>query len=95
MLAATLEDGPLNLNELAYLDQLYQAKASHWFDIVALQPLGLWTKPLDEPASGALNFRRAKLARQVPLGDEAERSGALVQNPRPEQQPEGFIEPSS
>ncbi len=66
-LAATLEDGPLNLNELAFLDQLYQAKANQWFDIVAIQPYGLWTKPLDAPDPGQLNFRRAELVRQVML----------------------------
>ena len=66
-LAATLENGPLNVNELSYLDRLYQAKANQWFDIVALQPLGLWTKPLDTPAPDTLNFRRAELARQVML----------------------------
>ncbi|HXV43174.1 MAG TPA: hypothetical protein VEC96_08930, partial [Anaerolineae bacterium] len=39
-LAPTLENGPLNLNELAYLDQLYQAKTKRWFDIVAGQAYG-------------------------------------------------------
>ncbi len=66
-LAATLEDGPLNLNELTYLDQLYQARAKQWFDIVAIQPYGLWTKALDEPNPNQLNFRRAELVRQVML----------------------------
>jgi len=66
-LAATLEDGPLNLNELVYLEQLYQAKANRWFDIVAIQPYGLWTEPLDTPAPDTLNFRRAELVRQVML----------------------------
>jgi hypothetical protein len=72
-LAATLEDGPLNLNELAYLDQLYQAGANRWFNIVAIQPYGLWTKPLDAPDSSLLNFRRAELVRQVMInhGDAA------------------------
>ncbi|MCB0211313.1 MAG: O-antigen ligase family protein [Anaerolineae bacterium] len=66
-LAATSEDGPLNLNELTYLDHLYQAKANRWFDVVAIQPFGLWTKPLDAPAPDQLNFRRAELIRQVML----------------------------
>ena len=66
-LAATLEEGPLNLNELTYLDQLYQARAQAWFDIVSLQPYGLWTKPLDAPTAQTLNFRRAELVRQVML----------------------------
>lgn len=66
-LAATLENGPLNLNELDYLDRLYQAQAQRWFDIVAIQPYGLWTKPLDPPAPDQPNFRRAELVRQVML----------------------------
>ncbi len=64
-LAATLEDGPLNLNEVSYLDQLYQAQAQQWFDIVATQPYGLWTKPLDAPDIATLNFRRTSLVREV------------------------------
>ncbi|MCB0167082.1 MAG: beta-galactosidase, partial [Anaerolineae bacterium] len=32
-LAPTLENGPLNLNEMDYLDRLYQVKANRWFDI--------------------------------------------------------------
>lgn len=66
-LAATLEDGPLNLDELTYLDQLYQVKADRWFDVVATQPYGLWTKPLDPSAPDQLNFRRTELIRQVML----------------------------
>jgi hypothetical protein len=66
-LAATTEPGPLNLNEIAYLDQLYQANAQEWFDIVAVQPLGLWTKPLEAPAPDQPNFRRTELLRQVML----------------------------
>ncbi|MCB0167081.1 MAG: O-antigen ligase family protein [Anaerolineae bacterium] len=66
-LAATLEDGPLNFNELTYLDRLYQVNAYRWFDVVAIQPFGLWTKPLDAPAPDQLNFRRAELIRQVML----------------------------
>lgn len=64
-LAATLEDGPLNLNELTYLERLYQARAAEWFDIVAIQPMGLWAKPLDPPDPNRLNFRRAELVRRV------------------------------
>jgi hypothetical protein len=72
-LAATLEEGPLNVSELSFLDQLYRARARDWFDIVAVQPFGLWTKPLDSPDSGQLNFRRTELLRQVQIrhGDTA------------------------
>ena len=67
-LAPTLEAGPLNLNEPAYLDQLYQARAKRWFDIVAVQPYGFDLEPADPARSEVLNFRRAELLRQVMLG---------------------------
>jgi len=66
-LAPTLENGPLNLNEPAYLDQLYQAKANRYFDIVAAQPYGFDTDPADPPRPDALNFRRAELLQEVML----------------------------
>ncbi len=66
-LAPTLEEGPLNLNELAYLDQLYQTQAEHWFDIVAVQPYGFDSEPSDLARGDVLNFRRAELLRQVML----------------------------
>ncbi|MFN8458985.1 MAG: O-antigen ligase family protein [Anaerolineae bacterium] len=72
-LAPTLENGPLNLNELGYLERLYQAKANRWFDAVAVQPYGFDAEPSDPPAADRLNFRRAELLRQVMLtyGDAA------------------------
>jgi O-antigen ligase len=66
-LAPTLETGPLNLNELDYLDQLYQAGAAHWVDVVAVQPYGFDADPLEPPHPQTLNFRRAELLRQVML----------------------------
>ncbi len=72
-LAPTLENGPLNLNEPAYLTQLYQAKANRWFDIVAGQPYGFDAEPDDPARPDALNFARLELLRQVMLaqGDAA------------------------
>lgn len=66
-LAPTLENGPLNLNELAYLDQLYQAKADRWFDIVAGQAYGFDAEPTDPTRPDTLNFSRLELLRQVML----------------------------
>jgi O-antigen ligase len=66
-LAPTLEGGPLNLNELTYLEQLYQAKANRWFDIVAGQPYGFDSKPSDPAQTNLLNFSRVELLRQVML----------------------------
>ncbi len=66
-LAPTLENGPLNLNEIAYLEQLYQAKADRWFDIVAIQPYGFDSEPSNPAGIDVLDFRRAELLRQVML----------------------------
>ncbi|MCB0211314.1 MAG: beta-galactosidase, partial [Anaerolineae bacterium] len=66
-LAPTLENGPLNLNEIDYLDQLYQVNADRWFDIVAAQPYGFDREPSDAATSNVLNFRRIELLRQMML----------------------------
>jgi O-antigen ligase len=66
-LAPTIESGPLNLNEMDFLDQLYQAQAAEWFDVVAAQPYGFTTPPDASPAAGSLNFARAALLRRVML----------------------------
>ncbi|GIK43257.1 MAG: hypothetical protein BroJett011_70900 [Chloroflexota bacterium] len=66
-LAPTLENGPLNLNELTYLDQLYQAKANRWFDVVAGQAYGFDAEPADPARLDRLNFSRPELLRRVML----------------------------
>ena len=66
-LAPTLENGPLNLNELDFLEQLYQARAERWFDIVAGQAYGFDFDPADPARVDVLNFRRLELLRQVML----------------------------
>lgn len=66
-LAPTLENGPLNLNELTYLDQLYQAKANRWFDVVAGQAYGFDAEPADPARLDRLNFSRLELLRRVML----------------------------
>jgi len=64
-LAPTLENGPLNLNEIDYLDQLYRARANRWFDIVAGQPYGFDFEPSHPARPGRLNFKRLELLRRV------------------------------
>ncbi|MDM8528636.1 O-antigen ligase family protein [Anaerolineales bacterium HSG24] len=66
-LAPTLEDGPLNLNEMAYLDQLYAAHAERWFDVVATQIYGFATEPEQSADPTTLGFSRTELLRQVML----------------------------
>jgi hypothetical protein len=66
-LAPTLETGPINLNELDYLDQLYQTQAQRWFDAVAGQAYGFNSEPADPARTDTLNFNRVALLRQVML----------------------------
>jgi hypothetical protein len=66
-LATTLDNYPdqLNLNELIYLDKMYQAGAKDAFDIMAANAYGLDHPPEDPPDPNVLNFRRVELLRQV------------------------------
>lgn len=66
-LAPTLEPegSPHALNDVLYLDGLYQAGAGAYFDALAIHTYG-FTSPADAPpAFDVLNFRRAELLREV------------------------------
>ncbi|MBI5878947.1 MAG: O-antigen ligase family protein [Chloroflexi bacterium] len=65
-LAPTTESGPLNLNEPAFLRQMYRAGARDFFDVLGAEPFGFWSGPDDRRVSGdTLNFSRLILLRDV------------------------------
>ena len=66
-LATTLEDVSLrgNMNELLFLEQMYQAGAGASFDILSANAFGLERPPEDPPDPNVLNFRRVELLRRV------------------------------
>ena len=65
-LAPTWEQGPLNLDEAAFLEGLYQAGAGEFFDVVAAKPYGFWSGPEDRRVSpDVLNFSRLIRLREV------------------------------
>lgn len=64
-LAPNTEPAGLNQSDVAYLDQLYQAGAAPWFDVVSAQPYGFGRPPADPPGAGVLNFRRIELLREA------------------------------
>jgi photosystem II stability/assembly factor-like uncharacterized protein len=70
-LAFTEGDGT-NLNDLTYLEQLYEAGGGTYFDILAAHAYGFGQLPADPPAPDRLNFRRLELHRQIMAanGDE-------------------------
>ncbi len=65
-LAPTTENGPLNLNEMAFLRGMYAAGGGPFFDIAGLEPYGFWSGPDDRRVDPAvLNFSRAIMLREV------------------------------
>lgn len=66
-LAPTLEPegSAAGLNDLAYLERMYQAGAAGYFDALAAHAYGLTSPPEQPPAPGAINFRRVELLREV------------------------------
>jgi O-antigen ligase len=72
-LAPTVETGPLNLSEVAYLRGVVEAGGAPFFDVVALQPYGFGQAPDAKPDPRTLNYRRVELVRRemvrLGLGD--------------------------
>jgi len=65
-LAPTWEQGPLNLDEVAFLQGLYEAGADGSFDVLAAKPYGFWSGPEDRRVSPeVLNFSRLVRLRET------------------------------
>lgn len=65
-LAQTLETGPRNVSDLLFLQQMYDAGAKDYFDILAVMNYGLFTGPGDHRADAArTNFSRPVLIREI------------------------------
>ncbi|MDX1414018.1 MAG: cellulase family glycosylhydrolase [Candidatus Promineifilaceae bacterium] len=66
-LAPTLEPegSPWGLNDLQYLENMYEAGAAEYFDGLAVHAYGLTFPAGSEPDPAVLNFRRVELVREV------------------------------
>ena len=66
-LAPTLEpdSSDLAMNDLIYLQKLYDAGFANYYDILSVHSYGLSFPPDDAPALDALNFRRVELVREI------------------------------
>jgi len=53
------------LNDLAYLERMYQAGAAPYFDALAVHAYGLTFSPQEPPAPDVINFRRVELLREL------------------------------
>jgi hypothetical protein len=74
-LAPTLEPaGSANgLSDILYLESLYQAGASDYFDALAVHTYGFNQPPEAPPAFDTLNFRRAELLHEIMLRYDEEK----------------------
>ena len=54
-----------NMNDLQFLEEMYNAGAKNYFDILSANAFGLGSTPDDPPNPGKLNFQRVYLERQV------------------------------
>lgn len=74
-LAPTLEPpgSPNGLNDLRYLETLYELGAAAYFDALAVHTYGFTFPPDADPAPDLLNFRRVELLRDImqQYGDDA------------------------
>ncbi|MDX2160677.1 MAG: cellulase family glycosylhydrolase [bacterium] len=66
-LAPTLEPpgSPHGLDDLLYLQAMYEHGAADWFDALAIHTYGFIHSAGDAPAAERLNFRRAELLRAI------------------------------
>jgi hypothetical protein len=65
-LAQTLESGGRNMNDLVYLQRMYDAGVRGCFDIMGVMAYGLWTGPQDRRTSAdRTNFSRPQLVRDI------------------------------
>ena len=70
-LAPTLEarGGGAGLNELQFLQEMYDLGAADFFDALAIHSYGFREPPEAEPAPDRLNFRRSELLREIMLAN--------------------------
>ncbi len=70
-LAPTLEatGSSAGLNELDYLQEMYDLGAGQYFDALAIHTYGFQEPPEAEPAPDRLNFRRSELLREIMLAN--------------------------
>lgn len=65
-LAQTIPLGPRDLNDFIFLQRMYDAGASQYFDILAVQGYGLWSGPTDRRMRPrVLNFSRVLYIREI------------------------------
>ena len=79
-LAPTIEPegSPWGLNDLIYLEALYEAGAAAHFDGLAVHTYGFTFPPEAEPGPARLNFRRVELIREIMVAHHDDASSIFI-----------------
>jgi len=65
-LAPTIELGPRDMNDLLFLQRMYDAGAGEYFDVMSVQGYGLWSGPYDRRMRPiTINFSRNLFIRDI------------------------------
>ncbi len=65
-LAANIDLGPRDFNDLIFLQRMYDAGAASYFDILAMQGYGLWSGPTDRRMQPrVVNYSRPRFIRDI------------------------------
>lgn len=66
------------VNDLDFLQQMYDAGAADYFDILAIHAYGWHAEPDAEPAPDAINFRRSELLRAIMVANGDAATPAMI-----------------
>lgn len=69
---------PDGMNDLEYLQQMYEAGAKRYFDLLAIHAYGWHSDPDELASADVVNFRRAELLRQVMVANDDSAKAAII-----------------
>ncbi len=69
---------PDGMNDLAYLQSMYDLGAAAYFDILAIHAYGWYSDPDEPPDPDVVNFRRAELLRDVMVANGDGHKSAII-----------------
>lgn len=77
-LAPTLADDETAMNDLLFLQRMYDAGAADYFDILSIHSYGWNFPPDDPPHPGVVNLRRSELLRDIMVANGDSHKTAMI-----------------
>lgn len=69
---------PDGMNDLTFLQAMYDAGAAAYFDLLAIHAYGWYSEPEEAPAPEVVNFRRSELLRATMVANGDGEKGAMI-----------------